>query len=335
MTNRHISQEYRAVTARGTIQQQGTDGAVNVRFHRQRNPVGNHAVGQEAVSAELRDQPVEVLQGNRIQTSIFGQGQSLVTQREDRDQFLVLESVDLHLLPQLGHLFDVRSVPLGRALPHVANEDHDVDRQHLDAEAFQQFAFVDDCGPEEIDPLTDVADTHPGSQGVGRMSGPDKALHPFLKLRLIGAAILNVGERDAQLVQDFAGGHQPAQAVPQARSVCFWRIVARSPQQRRHFQITGNDAHGALGAKVTVGHEQPVNALRPEVRHRGRGMGLVADHSILEHLVEIDKANIPLPQALLQDVLVAHGVFVAEDKFADRAQAQKRLLLVHLCGSVA
>ena len=104
---------------------------------------------------------------------------------------------------------------------------------------------------------------------VVTIGGGKELADAAFELRFVDAAVLDVRERHAELVEDLAGGEQATQAVAEARAVRQGCLVARAPQQRRHVQAFGDHARRPLSAEVAVRDEQCVDTLAVQLADNG------------------------------------------------------------------
>ena len=90
---------------------------------------------------------------------------------------------------ELGQLTAVVRFVFRGALADGADRLHEVDRQDLDAEPFQELGLVDDRRPEEIDPLAELADLH-RLQRLDDAGRPDERSTPSRKAASSGRQLL-------------------------------------------------------------------------------------------------------------------------------------------------
>ena len=103
----------------------------------------------------------------------------------------------------------------------------------LDIEAFQQLPLVTHRRPEVKGTGTDLQDANI-SEGLYDSANRQKILHAPLKYRVTQPAVGQVGKRNLEPPQDFAGGKQAALRIPQAGAVRLRPLIQRSPKQNRY-----------------------------------------------------------------------------------------------------
>ena len=188
-----------------------------------------------------------------------------------------------------------------------------INRQNLDAESLQQIRLVDDRGPEEIDSLPDLADSH-RSHAFDDPGRPHEAIDASLKLRVVDAAIVEVRERDAQVVKHAAGGQHSAQRVAQPRAVGQRGFVTRSPEQRRHAAFLGDHGRGAFRAEIAMRNEQGIDPLAAKMLHRRLDVFLIADDPVGQDRFEVRVRYVPSVEPPANLDLKTQRILVRKDK---------------------
>jgi len=162
----------------------------------------------------LVDQRHEILDRQRFEPIVLHQCQHLVPDRQNVDQRVIVHFFDGPALTEFADFTLVPRPALGGPVACVPDELDHVQGQNLYAEPLEQFTFVHDRGPEEIDPLSNVPDADSVPEHVRHVDGPEEPVHSVSKDRFVDPAVFDVTETHSQFVQDLAGGEKTAQCVP-------------------------------------------------------------------------------------------------------------------------
>ena len=196
--------------------------------------------------------------------------------------------------------------------------------RHQLTEPLQQLAFVYDRGPEEVDPLANVPDASAAAEHVGHVHRAEKRVQPLPERRIVRPAVLDICERHAKLVEDFAGGKCPAERVAKPRAIQEGSFVARTPEKRRHAELVRDHPDGPLRAEVAVRDKQAAYPLGLEVVDDRLHVGLIPNNAVLQHALQVDRWHLPLAETLPEGFFLPKRVLVAEDELADWAQPKQR-----------
>ena len=137
------------------------------------------------------------------------------------------------------------------------------DRNDLNPEFLHQFPFVDLHAPENLRSGTDLADPEM-PHGLDDACGAEEGIEALPEFWVGQRAVGNVGELDAELLQDLCRCKHAALRIRQPVAVCIRGSVSGAPDEHRLSDGPRQLCHSLLAAEVAVRNKDRINLLTQE-----------------------------------------------------------------------